>query len=283
VSVVGFLGLGAMGGRMAARILDGGHDLIVYNRTPGRAQGLGARVAATPAEVAQEADLVFGCLLDGPAVEEVYGGLLAVVRPGQVFVEHATFAPALARDLAARLAARGAALLDAPVSGGPEGASAGTLTVMVGGPDEALARVSDVLRRYAGKVCHVGPSGAGLELKLVNQLLVSCHVAAVAEAAAVLRRRGLPLDVAYDVLTSGWAASTMLERSLRRIRDGQLAESEATIAGLIEPQRLAAELAQQSGVPLSVLPQVAELFRRAGRQGHGSLDLAALVTTVEAG
>jgi 3-hydroxyisobutyrate dehydrogenase-like beta-hydroxyacid dehydrogenase len=287
VPVVGFVGLGALGGRMARRILDAGYDVVVHNRTPARAEALGragARVAGTPAEVAEAADIVCGCLLDGAAVEEVYlgeRGLISAARRGQVFVEHGTFAPALAREVAERLAERGAAFLDAPVTGGPEGADAGTLTIMVGGPADALARAGGVLALYAGSLIHIGPAGAGLELKLVNQMLVSSHVAAAAEAAAVLRRRGLPLDLAYETLTSGWAGSAMLERCLARVLDGSLGESEATIAGLIEPQRLAAELADQAGIPLSLLPPVAALFRRARDDGHGRLDLAALVTTVE--
>src|SRR5882757_2919062 len=218
---------------MARRVLAAGHPLVVYNRTPAKAAELaraGARTAATPAQVVEEADLVCACLLDGAAIEEVYhgpAGMVAAARPGQVFVEHATFAPGLARDLARALAERGAAFLDAPVTGGPEGADAGTLTVMVGGPAEALERAGDVLKSYAGRVLHIGAAGAGLELKLVNQLLVSAHAAAAAEAAAILRSRRIPLDLAYETLTSGWADSRMLDRSLTRILDGSLDESGA--------------------------------------------------------
>jgi 3-hydroxyisobutyrate dehydrogenase-like beta-hydroxyacid dehydrogenase len=274
---------------MARRILESGHRLVVYNRTAARTEALrraGARIAATPAEVAERADLVFGCLLDGAAVEQVYAGedgLIGASRPGQVFVEHGTFAPALARDLAARLAERGAAFLDAPVTGGPDGADAGTLTAMVGGAAGALDQAGGVLKSYAGRVLHIGASGAGLELKLVNQMLVSSHVAAAAEAAAILRARRIPLDLAYETLTSGWAGSAMLERCLARVLDGELGASEVTIAGLIEPQRLAAQLADQAGVPLAVLAPVAELFLRARDGGHGGRDLAALVAAVEDG
>jgi 3-hydroxyisobutyrate dehydrogenase-like beta-hydroxyacid dehydrogenase len=287
--IVGFAGLGAMGSRMAVRLAEAGHEVIVYNRMAAKSEALrrpGIRVARTPAELAAEAEVVCGCLLDGPAIEDVYlgsEGLLGGTRPGQVFVEHGTFAPSLATQLADRIAARGAKFLDAPVTGGPEGAAAGTLAAMVGGSAEALDRVSGVIGSYAAKIRHIGPSGAGLELKLVNQMLVSSHVAAAAEAAAILRKRGIPLDVAYETLTSGWARSAMLERCLARVRDGQLVESEATIAGLLEPQRLAAELAAEVGVPLDLLPRVMDLFRRASDIGHGALDLAALVTTVEAG
>jgi 3-hydroxyisobutyrate dehydrogenase-like beta-hydroxyacid dehydrogenase len=313
---VGFLGLGAMGGPMAARVLVGGHRLVVWNRSPARAEPLvraGAERAETPADVVREADVVLGCLLDGPAVEQVYlsgnrvsggevsggvfSGMAASARPGQVFVEHGTFAPELACRVAAELRARGAVFLDAPVTGGPEGARAGTLTTMVGGDKAALEQVAPVLARYADRIHLVGGSGAGLELKLVNQMLVSCHVAAAAEAAAVLRRRGLPLDIAREVLGSGWAASTMLERTLTRLLDDDTVGTGATIGGLLEPQRLARELAEagvstgagveagdeggRGGLPLVLLPQVITLFEHARDLGLGDRDLAALVGALD--
>jgi 3-hydroxyisobutyrate dehydrogenase-like beta-hydroxyacid dehydrogenase len=286
--VVGFVGLGAMGSRMAARLLDAGHPLVVYNRTPGRAADLersGAQVAATPAEVAERADIVCGCLLNGAAIEQVYAGeqgLIATSKPGQVFVEHATFAPELARDLAARLRDRGADFLDAPVTGGPEAASSGQLTAMVGGTRAAVAEVSNILSAYAARVVHVGASGAGLELKLVNQLLVSCHVVAAAEAAAMIGRLNLPIETAIEVLNAGWAASAMLNRGLTRIRDQDLDASGATIGGLLEPQQLVKELAAEAQVTLTLMPVVSQIFQTAVAEGMGSMDLAAMVRLVEA-
>lgn len=282
-TVVGFVGLGAMGSRMAARLLEAGYPLVVYNRSPERAAALDAarsEAVATPAQVAERAEIVCGCLLDGDAIEQVYGGpdgLISRSRRGQVYVEHGTFAPDLARDVAARLGARGATFLDAPVTGGPEAASSGNLTMMIGGPAEALPRVSDVLGSYAARIRYIGDSGAGLELKLVNQLLVSCHVAAAAEAIAILRQLRLPLDVASEVLNAGWAASAMLDRSLTRHRDELSEESDVTIGGLVEPQRLAAQLAAGLGLDLTLLPTVAKLFADASMNGMAKKDLAALV------
>lgn len=283
---VAFLGLGAMGAPMAGRLLTAGHRVVVWNRTPARAQALhaaGAQVAATPAEAAGAADLVLGCLLDGAAVEQTYlgpDGAAEAARPGQVFVEHGTFAPKLARDLGAFLEARGADFLDAPVTGGPEGAAAGTLTTMVGGSAAALAEAAAVLSGYASRIRHVGGQGAGLELKLVNQMLVSCHVAAAAEAVALLQRREVDLEVAREVLGSGWAASTMLERTLTRLTRAPHEPSGATLAGLLEPQRLAAELAAQAGMPLALLPAAQALFVRARDLGLGGHDLSGLAAAV---
>jgi 3-hydroxyisobutyrate dehydrogenase-like beta-hydroxyacid dehydrogenase len=285
---VGFVGLGAMGSRMAARLLAADFRLLVYNRTPGPADALrdlGAEVVATPAEVAERADVICGCLLDGAAVAEVYEsaqGLIGSSRRDQVYVEHGTFAPQLARDLAARLQERGATFLDAPVTGGPEAAAAGRLVAMVGGAEAAVAEMADVFRAYLGRVLHVGASGAGLQLKLVNQLLVTCHVAAAAEASALIRRLDLPLATSAEVLNAGWAASAMLARSLQRLQDGELGVSDATIGGLIEPQRLIRDLAEEAGVSLATTSAAARMFTEASDAGNGAADLAAMVLTAEA-
>jgi 3-hydroxyisobutyrate dehydrogenase-like beta-hydroxyacid dehydrogenase len=285
--VVGFLGLGAMGSRMALGILRAGYPLVAYNRTPGRAAEIeraGATIVATPAEVAENAQVICGCLLDGPAVEHVYAaenGLIGASRAGQIYVEHGTFAPQLAEKLSEMLEQRGASFLDAPVTGGPEAASSGELTMMVGGAEAAAKEASDILHTYARRVCHVGGSGTGLQLKLVNQLLVSCHVAAAAEASAMIRRLGLPIEAASEVLNAGWAASAMLDRTLSRLSDETQDTSEATIGGLVEPQRLVAELVAQAGLSLTLMPAAAEMFREAGANGLGAKDLAALFQLVE--
>jgi 3-hydroxyisobutyrate dehydrogenase-like beta-hydroxyacid dehydrogenase len=277
-----------MGSRMAARLLEADFELVVYNRSPERADALrvlGAEVVSTASEVAERADVVCGCLLDSVAVEHVYGsaqGLVSRSRRGQIYVEHGTFAPQLARDLASQLEQRGATFLDAPVTGGPEAASAGQLTVMVGGPAGAVADMSDIFGAYAQRVVYIGASGTGLQLKLVNQLLVTCHVAAAAEASAMIRRLNLPLSPSAEVLNAGWGASAMLARSLQRLQNGDLGESGATIGGLAEPQRLLRDLAQEAGVSLPTTSAAAQLFRAACDSGKGSADLAAMVLVAEA-
>jgi 3-hydroxyisobutyrate dehydrogenase-like beta-hydroxyacid dehydrogenase len=284
---VGFVGLGAMGSRMAANILRTGRPVIVYNRTASRAEELrklGADVATSPSEVAEAATIVAGCLLDAAAIETVYlgsDGLLSKSRRGQVYVEHGTFPPELARRIAAAASATGAEFLDAPVTGGPEAATAGSLTMMLGGSAAAVELASPVLAGYAGRICHVGGSGAGLALKLVNQLLVSCHAAAAAEATALLRALAMPVEVAAEVLTSGWAASAMLDRALTRYSEDPAIASPASIGGLLEPQRLADQLATVNGLKLTVFPAAMTLFRRATDAGVGHNDVAALYTAVD--
>jgi 3-hydroxyisobutyrate dehydrogenase-like beta-hydroxyacid dehydrogenase len=285
--VIGFVGLGVMGSRMAFRLLDAGYQLVAYNRTRERAaevERAGAVIVATPGDVAERAEVICGCLLDGKAVEHVYTadtGLIGSSHSGQIYVEHGTFAPELATDLSRMLEQRGAAFLDAPVTGGPEAASTGQLTVMIGGQATAVTEVSNVLHAYAGRVCHIGGPGTGLQLKLVNQLLVSCHVAAAAEATAMIRRLGLPIEAASEVLNAGWAASEMLTRSLTRLRDGLPETSEATIGGLVEPQQLVAQLVAEAGLELSLMPAASEMFREASTNGLGDKDLAIMFRLVE--
>jgi 3-hydroxyisobutyrate dehydrogenase-like beta-hydroxyacid dehydrogenase len=280
---IGFIGLGAMGSRMARRLVDAGYDVTVHNRTRSRETELlscGATAASSPAELAAEADIVVGCLLDDSAVEQVYrgeAGLIASARPGQVFIEHATFSPALARDLERALAKYDAVFLDAPVSGGPEGAAGGTLTAMVGGNRQRLAGVMDVLQAYATHVVHVGPVGAGLELKLVNQLLVSCHAAAAAEAAALMRRMGVSLDIASSVLTASWASSAMLSRMFDRSLAERSTPSEATVEGLATPQRLVRELLAAHNLAPVVSSAALDVFATARDDGRGHHDLTELL------
>ena len=276
---MGFVGLGAMGSRMAARLLQRGYDVVVHNRTREREAplvALGARPAESLAELAYAADIVLGCLLHDAAVEEVYcgpHGLIANCRQDQVFVEHATFSPALARRITTDLEAGGASFVDAPVSGGPEGADAGTLTVMAGGAECAIARAADIVDAYAARVLRVGPVGAGLTLKLVNQLLVTCHVAAAAEAERLLRQLGVANDSAAAVLTASWGDSTMLRRMFTQRAMTEREQSAATIGGLREPQRLLSELLTLHGLDLPVTASAVRMFDAACAQGRGAHDL----------
>jgi 3-hydroxyisobutyrate dehydrogenase-like beta-hydroxyacid dehydrogenase len=280
---VGFVGLGVMGSAMARRLLGLGYDVAVYNRSPAKAEALahfGARICPTPGDVAARSDVILGCLLDTDAVKSVYlgrDGLLQATRVGTVLVEHATFDPAVAQEIALRARGIGAEFLDAPVTGGPEGAAAGTLTAMVGGMQSALESVRPILNAYAGRIEYVGESGSGLALKLVNQLLVTCHLAAAAEAGAVIRELHLPAATAEQVLASGWAASAMLSRSLPRVASGDYDSVGATIGGLIEVQALVADLAARTGVALRTFPAARAVFDASVAAGYGPNDPAALV------
>jgi 3-hydroxyisobutyrate dehydrogenase-like beta-hydroxyacid dehydrogenase len=272
---------------MASRLLEKAGALVVQTRTAAHGAAvaaLGAELAETPAGVAARCRVVLSCLLDSDVVEHVYlgpAGLLESPRPGQVFVEHGTFDPRLARRLGAAAAERGARFLDAPVTGGPEGAEAGALVCMVGGDEDAFVAIEPLVRAYSREVVRIGDTGSGLQLKLVNQLLVAEHVVAAAEAAALIERLALPRDVAAHVLTSGWAMSAMLGRSLPRIARREFESSGAPIGGLIEALDLVARVCEEAQLELALFPEARNVFSRAEAAGLGGSDMAALVNVFD--
>jgi 3-hydroxyisobutyrate dehydrogenase-like beta-hydroxyacid dehydrogenase len=202
--------------------------------------------------------------------------LLNGAAPRRLFVEHATFSPALARQLAAHAETQGSTFLDAPVSGGPEGASAGTLVTMVGGTADGVERARPVLDGYSKVVVHVGGPGAGLSLKLVNQHLVAAHVVAAAEAALLAERLELDLSVVGWVLSSGLAASAILERCLPLMSSRAYGGTGMPIEGLREALDLAADAFGSAGDDPPLLPVVSQVFGRAVDAGFGPYDLAAI-------
>ncbi|MGW3150293.1 NAD(P)-dependent oxidoreductase [Streptomyces sp. NPDC001177] len=279
---VGFVGAGVMGLPMARHLLAAGYPVAVYARTPSKVAALaraGATLVDTPARLAAENDVIIGCLLDEKAVRAVYHGtegVLAQVRAGHLLVEHGTFAPRVAHSLAVRAAELGAGFVDAPVTGGPQRAREGRLTGMAGGRLEHLDAVRPLLGAYCSELIHVGPTGAGLQVKLVNQLLVSIHVAAAAEAAALLGRLGLDAEQSKKVLMSGWAASTMLDYCLPAALVPTTVASGATIGGLSSVQRPVAELCTELGLPSPVFHTARQVFTELARSGGSALDLAQL-------
>ncbi len=280
---VGFIGLGAMGEPMARRLIDAGHNVVLWNRTREKSVALvdhGAREAETPAELARTARLVITCLLDTQAVEQVYlgtNGLLEGAASGSVFVEHGTFDPEAAASIAQVAAGSGASFLDAPVTGGRAAAESGSLVTMIGGSEEVLRGVSPVLASYCAQVVRVGGTGAGLRLKLVNQTLVSVHTAAAAEAAALITRWGIDPDVAQSVLFAGWADSAMLRRCLPLgLLPGDELETSAPIRGLREAQNLIAAAASEAAINLPVFSSASHSFEAAIARGWGDRDLSRL-------
>ncbi|MET8428964.1 NAD(P)-dependent oxidoreductase [Nocardia sp. NPDC004860] len=278
---VGLIGTGAMGTQIATRIIAAGHRLAVHNRTRVNAlavENVGGQWCGSAGELAAASRVVISCLRNTFAVETIYGGdgLLAGARPGQIFVEHGTFAPATARDLAALARQRGAAFLDAPVTGGPTGAAQGTLAIMAGGDADAIDQVTPLLKSFGSRVTRVGGSGAGVELKLVNQLLVGAHMTAAAEAIRVLDRVGIDLGLAAEVLLSGWADSTMLRRAFTQLELDAVEHTGATISGMNEVLDLVNRLRDEARLSGPVLDATTASFRAAVACGAGDLDPAAL-------
>ena len=201
---VGFIGIGTMGRPMATRLLAAGHDVTACDIDPRRAEALGTRIAGTPAEAADCADVVITSLPSPEAVEDVVlgpDGVASAAPRGALLLEMSTSPPALARRLAARLEGS-LAVLDAPVSGGPHGAEAGTLTIMVGGPATTFARAEPLLGALGRHVVHVGDHGAGQAAKLCNNLVAGATIAALGEACAVAVREGIDPATLYGLQCS---------------------------------------------------------------------------------
>jgi len=219
---IGFVGSGLMGAGMVRNLAAAGHDVSLYARNPGRAEGLPATLVGSPAEAAEGADLFASCVTDSPDVREVIGAMLQAERPAPVVVEMSTIAPAVARELAEACAARGVAYLDCPVSGGRTGAAAGTLAFMCGGDADALARATPALDAMGDpeKRFHCGPVGRGLVAKLVNNMLVASITAATAEALGAGQRAGLDPALAREVVMRSTGDSWQLRNLFPRVLAG---------------------------------------------------------------
>ncbi|MEO8561935.1 MAG: NAD(P)-dependent oxidoreductase [bacterium] len=269
MTTVAFLGLGAIGRPMAARLAAAPDiSLAVWNRTAARAASFasqtGARHAATPAEAARGADVVITCFPVSADVESLLegaDGLLAGLARGALLVDCTSGDPATSRRIAARLAEHGVGFLDAPVSGGTIGAEQGTLTVMVGGDAALLERAHPVIAAFGKKIVHCGDVGAGDALKAVNNALLAVHVWSTAEGLAALAKAGVKADVALDVInaSSGRSNASMNlfpERVLTRAfpRTFRLALLDKDVG-------IAAGVAREHKVPAPLLQLTADLFR----------------------
>ena len=210
---IGFIGLGTMGAPMARRLLEAGHDVTVHNRTRQREEpleALGARRATTPRECARDRELVITMVSDTPDVQAVVlgeEGAVEGMEKGSVLVDMSTISPATTRLIAAALADHGVAMLDAPVSGGSEGAARGTLSIMVGGEGAVLERVRSVLDVLGSTVTHVGPIGSGQVTKAVSQVIIAGTYAAIAEGLALGLAAGIDIEAAHAAVSGGAAGS----------------------------------------------------------------------------
>ncbi|MEB3335247.1 MAG: NAD(P)-dependent oxidoreductase [Cyanobacteriota bacterium] len=281
-----FIGLGALGAPMAANLLAAGVPLIVHNRSREREGPLvaaGAQGAASPAAAAAAARVVMLCLSDGPAVEAVLlgpGGVVEALASGPrecrpLVIDCSTIEPSRTRDLAERLARRGIDWLDAPVTGGTEGARAGTLSVLVGGAAEALERARPLLEVVGETITHFGEAGAGQRAKAVNQILVAGSYAAVAEAMALGQRLGLPMDDLRRALARGAAGSWALEHRAAGMVAGQFPLG-FRLALHRKDLAIALAAAEEAGVELPVCRLVAAMEDQLLAAGHGDEDVSAL-------
>jgi 2-hydroxy-3-oxopropionate reductase len=286
MTTVGFVGLGIMGGPMAANLLRAGFDVVGYDVAPASGERLaaaGGKAAESVEHAVAGADVVITMLPNHPQVESVAfgpGGVLDVAGPGTLYVDMSTIRPQTSRRVAAEGAERGLRVLDAPVSGGERGAIDGVLSIMVGGAPEDFAAAAPVFEPLGKTIVHVGPPGAGQTVKAANQLVVGGTYALVAEAIVLLEASGVDAGPGLDVLAGGLAGSRILELKRQSMVAREFAPG-FRIDLHHKDMGIVLDAAREADVPLPVGGLVAQLVAAARAQGYGSLDHSALLRVAE--
>jgi 3-hydroxyisobutyrate dehydrogenase len=267
---LGYLGLGMMGFPMTRRLLNEGHDVTVWNRSAGKAAALvaaGAKLAAQPRDVAATAGIIFMCLTDADAVEEVVfgrNGLAAVSGRGKLVVDFSSIHPDATRSIAARLkVANDMAWIDAPVSGGTVGAEQGTLAVMAGGEAADIETVRPYVLAMARRLTHMGPIGAGQTTKLCNQVIVGCAMAVLAEATRLAVNAGIDATRLPEALAGGFADSIPLQLFVPRMAQGIHSPPFGHIATMLKDLDTVIDVAQHTSSPVPMAALAVQLFRLA--------------------
>ena len=282
---VSVLGLGTMGGAMAANIARAGFPLTIWNRSPGRAGPileLGATEAQTPADAAAASDAVLMCVSDTPDVESVLfgdNGVHAGARDGLLVIDTSTISPAATRGFAERLREAGAALVDAPVSGGSEGAQKGTLSIFVGGEEDDVNRARPVLEAIGKTITHVGPVGSGQAVKAVNQVILAGAYLGVAEGIVLAIKAGLDVEQVVGALSGGAAQSWVLTN-----RSGRMIENEYPLGFKVALHRkdlgIALELARDTGTVLPVSALCEQIEAGLIGRGYAEDDISAVARSI---
>jgi 3-hydroxyisobutyrate dehydrogenase len=282
IKTVGFIGLGIMGQSMAGHILDGGYQLHVYNRSRAKADNLIARGAVwhdKPGEIAAVCDVVITIVGFPQDVEDIYlaqDGLVAQAKPGTVLIDMTTSSPSLAQRIAAAGAAKGVAVLDAPVSGGDVGARNAKLSIMVGGEAAAVEHVRPVLTRMGENVVRQGEAGAGQHTKMANQITIASNMMAVCESLAYAKHAGLDPRQVLKSIGAGAAASFALNNLGPRMLDGDFAPG-FYVRHFIKDMAIALAEAERMGLALPGLAQAKALYDRLAASGHDDEGTQALV------
>ena len=282
---IGFIGLGRMGLPMSYNLLHAGYDLTVHNRSQEKVRQIadaGATAAVSTAEVMASCDIVLACLPDVETCERVLlDEALPNARPGQIIVDHSTVGAATSKACADAAEERGAMFLDAPISGGTERASDGTLTIMVGGPAEAYAKALPAFDVMGAVVRHVGPTGSGTAAKLVNQLLVGVHMVAAAEAMLLGAKSGADPALVFELVNSGWGQSFLLGRNAPAMLDRDFEGTRTQLRVFLKDLGLIQEMARDLDTPIAAGDLAYRLLGEAVEQGLGDLDSAAIVLPME--
>src|SRR5262245_24554159 len=282
METIALLGTGTMGAGMAGRLLGAGYPVTVWNRRAERASPLverGARLAASPRDAAKDADVVIAMVADDDASRTIWvgdSGALAAAKPGAVIIESSTLTPTWVSELAAKAGAQGCVFLDAPVTGSRGQAQSGELRFLVGGEESALDRARGVLGVMGSAIVHVGPTGSGALLKLINNFLAAAQSASFAEAIALMEKSGLNLDRALPVLLEGAPGSPML-----RVLSQRILTHDATVHFSVALMRkdlgYAMDVGNRYGVPLEMAATTRQSFQRAIDHGLADRDIWTIV------
>lgn len=283
---VGFIGLGIMGQGMARNLLKAGFDVCVWNRTISKAEALGeegATVGENPADVAAKSDIIVTCVSDTPDVEAVIlgdDGVIHGAKAGSLVIDCSTISPQVTQEIAQKLAEKEIHMLDAPISGGSEGAANGTLAIMIGGAADQVERAMPVFEAMGKTITHVGDSGAGQTTKLVNQVLVVGNCLAMCEALLLAQAGGVELEKAFNAVKNGAAGSWMFTN-----RAPQIIERDWSPGFMVDLQqkdlRLVLEAADELGVPLPGTALIFQFYRTLQKAGLGEEGNHALVKALE--
>ena len=289
-SQIGFVGLGIMGRGMVKNLAEKNHSVTVWNRTPEKSEALkkdlGIAIAPTLQSLAETSDTILICVSDTPDVEAVLfgkdgkSGLAQSLRPGTTIIDLSTISPAETKRFSQTLAEKNITLLDAPVSGGSEGAAKGTLSIMVGGPEDAFNRIKPILESIGTRITHMGPSGAGQTTKLMNQILVVVNMLGVSEALLLGCAAGIDLTKAVQAVEAGAGGSWMLSNRAPQAIEGYWKPG-FSIDLQQKDLRLVLESARELGLPLLGTSLVHQLYNKLQSDGKGGLGNHALIQALE--
>ena len=282
---IGFAGLGVMGAPMARHLVEGGHEVAGFNRSPDKARtwatATGGRFAGTVGEAAAGAEVFVMCVGNDDDVREVVRAALPMLSAGAVIVDHTTTSARVAREMAELAAGQGVSFIDAPVSGGQAGAENGQLSVMAGGDADALARIEPVLMRYAKAVKHMGPAGAGQLTKMVNQIAIAGVVQGLAEAVHFAQTAGLDTDAVYDAVSKGAAQSWQMDNRWKTAAEGKF-DFGFAVDWMRKDLGLVLDEARANGAHLALTALVDQFYSEVQAMGGGRWDTSSLAARLQA-
>ena len=282
---IGFAGLGVMGAPMARHLVEAGHEVAGFNRTPDKARAwagaTGGRFAATVREAADGAELFILCVGNDDDVREVVAAALPALTAGAVIVDHTTTSARVAREMAELASGQGAFFIDAPVSGGQAGAEKGQLSVMAGGDAAALVRVQPVLMHYAKAVKHMGPAGSGQLTKMVNQIAIAGAVQGLAEAVHFAQTAGLDTDAVYDAVSKGAAQSWQMDNRWKTAAAGEF-DFGFAVDWMRKDLGLVLDEARSNGAHLALTALVDQFYSEVQSMGGSRWDTSSLTARLQA-